>query len=199
MKVAIISDIHNNITNLQKVLSYCKNNKIEKIICCGDLASMETLDFLNDNFSGEIFYCFGNMDDGQMTNKTCHPEQAERVEGSNKSKKLDSSASVGMTCHYKNTWIFRDYGTARIDNKNIAFTHYPEAARELCESGKYDFVFYGHTHKPWSSFAEATDGQGGKCMMLNPGNVAGEIYPPTFAVWNTENDKFELIRIHDLK
>jgi predicted phosphodiesterase len=37
------------------------------------------------------------------------------------------------------------------------------------------------------------------CLVLNPGNVAGEIYPPTFAVWNTEDGKFELIKVHDLK
>jgi hypothetical protein len=35
--------------------------------------------------------------------------------------------------------------------------------------------------------------------MLNPGTTGGEIYAPTFAVWNVEEGKFELIRIHDLK
>ncbi len=167
MRIVIISDIHNNITNLQKVLNYCRKENIEKIICCGDLASMETLDFLCNNFSEEIYYCFGNMDDGQMRN-------------------------YDFETKYKNAWIFRDYGTACIDNKNIAFTHYPEAARELCQTGKYDFVFYGHTHKPWTEKIN-------NCTTLNPGNVAGEVYPPTFAVWNTENDNFELIRIHELK
>ncbi|MCX6765447.1 MAG: YfcE family phosphodiesterase [Candidatus Moranbacteria bacterium] len=176
MKIAIISDIHNNITNLEKVLNYCRDNNIKKIICCGDLASMETLDFLNDNFSGEIYYCFGNMDDGQLKN-------------------------YDFDKKYKNTWIFKDYGEIEIENnpikpgghgaRKIAFTHYTETAKELCQTGKYDFVFYGHTHKPWEEIIN-------NCKMLNPGNVAGEIYPPTFAVWNTDNDKFELIRIHDL-
>ena len=76
--------------------------------------------------------------------------------------------------------------------RKIVFVHFPEIARKLAESGKYDFVFYGHTHKPWEEMI-------GKCKMLNPGNVAGEIYPPTFAVWNTKDDSFKLIRIHDLK
>jgi hypothetical protein len=35
--------------------------------------------------------------------------------------------------------------------------------------------------------------------MLNPGNVAGEIYLPTFAVWEVESNNFELIKIHDLE
>ena len=78
-KIAIISDIHNNEVNLKKVLDYCVQNKIEKIICCGDLASMETLDFLNDNFSGELFFTFGNMDNDFLKNKffKCHSERSE--------------------------------------------------------------------------------------------------------------------------
>jgi putative phosphoesterase len=167
MHIAIISDVHNNTTSLKKVLDYCRNNNIEKIICCGDLGSMETLDFLNDNFSGEIYFCFGNMDDGHLKN-------------------------YDFEAKYKNTRIFQDYGEFKIDNRNIALVHYPEAARELCETGKYTHVFYGHTHKPWEEMVK-------RCKMLNPGNVAGEIYPPTFAVWDTDDDKFELIRIHELK
>jgi len=31
MKVAIISDVHDNLVNLRKVLSYCVKNKVEKI------------------------------------------------------------------------------------------------------------------------------------------------------------------------
>ena len=172
MKIAIISDVHNNETNLQKVLDFCAREKIGKIICCGDLASMETLDFLNDNFPGEIFYCFGNMDDGQMIDY-------------NFGKK------------YKNTWIFKDYGEAEFGSEaskkyKVAFVHYPDVARELAATGKYDFVFYGHTHKPWIEKINSR-------TMLNPGNVAGEIYSPTFCVWDTVSNNFNLIRIHNLQ
>jgi len=179
MLVAITSDIHNNLANLKKVLDYCNSKKIRKMICCGDLASLETLDFLNDNFSGEIFYCFGNMDDDQMDQAFL----SARGEMSLKDREMGKK--------YKNTLVFRKYGEIKIADKAIAFVHYPDKAKRLAESGKYKFVFYGHTHKPWEETI-------GKCKMLNPGNVAGEIYLPTFAVWNTENNKFELIRIHNL-
>lgn len=175
MLVTIISDIHDNIPNLKKVLDYCAQNKIEKIICCGDLASLETLDFLNDNFSGEIFYTLGNMDNGYLKN---YPFENNG---------------------YKKTKIFKDFGEIEIAGKKIAFVHFPEKARELCESGKYDFVFHGHTHKPWVSYAEApADQRQKKCTLLNPGNVANQRYAPTFAVWNVEKNKFELIRINEL-
>jgi uncharacterized protein len=169
--IAIISDIHNNTVNLEKVLNYCKEKEITTIICCGDLASEEALDFMNDNFSGTIHYTFGNMDNDQLRD-------------------------LELTDKYKNTVLYKKYGEATgeatTDGKRTAFVHFPEKAKELCLSGKYDFVFYGHTHKPWTEKIDS-------CVMLNPGNVAGEIYPPTFAVWNTSNDKFQLIRIHSLK
>ncbi len=168
MQIAIISDSHDNIPNLKKVLSYCTLNKIEGIICCGDLASLETLDFLNDNFQGEIFFTFGNMDNDFLKNYPFENNQ------------------------YKKTKIFKNFGEAEFEGKSIAFIHFPKEAEELCQTEKYNFVFYGHTHKP---FEETVN----DCKMLNPGNVANQFYPPTFAVWETEEDKFSLIRINDLK
>lgn len=167
MKVAIISDIHNNEVNLKKVLDYSKKGNIKTIVCCGDLASNETLEYLNENFSGITHYTFGNMDNDQLRN----------LEFSKK---------------YKNTFLYSDYGETEIDGKKVAFVHFLDVARDLCKKKKYDFVFYGHTHKPWEETVS-------NCKMLNPGNVAGEIYPPTFAVWDTKDDKFTLIRIHNLR
>jgi putative phosphoesterase len=167
MKIAIISDVHNNTVNLKKVLDYCAEEKIETLICCGDLADAETLDFMCDNFSEEIFYTFGNMDNDHLKNFEFVPE-------------------------YKNAKLFKNYGETNLANKEIAFVHFPREAKELAETGKYNFVFFGHTHKPWEEMV-------GNCKILNPGNVTGDFYPPTFAVWNTSDDTFELIRIHTLK
>lgn len=204
MKIAIISDIHNNEINLKKVLDFCGQEKIETIICCGDLASQETLDFMNDNFSGVIHYTFGNMDNDQLTSLPCHPEQSrelihDEVEGSNQSRFLDK---LGMTCVYKNTFIYKQFGETKIEKNpikpdgqgtsKIAFVHFPDKAKTLAETGKYDFVFYGHTHKPWTEKI-------GNCTLLNPGNVTGDFYPPTFAIWDTKNNNFELKRIHELQ
>lgn len=178
MYIAITSDIHNNLANLKKVLNYCANKKITTMVCCGDLASIETLDFLNANFLGKIYYCFGNMDNEQMN-------QMFSSLPKNNSDEVPSEK-------YKQTLVFKDYGEAEIDHKKIAFVHFPEKAKQLCESKKYDFVFYGHTHKPWEETIK-------NCKMLNPGNIANEIYPPTFAIWNTENDKFKLVRVNELE
>lgn len=179
MKIAIISDVHDNIPNLKKVLDYCNekisaSRRIEKIICCGDLASFETLEYLNENFiigsstSESIYFTFGNMDDDYL--KDYHFKDNK----------------------FRKTKIFKKEGEAEIDNKKIAFVHFPRIAKGLCKTGKYSIVFYGHTHKPWEETIN-------NCKMLNPGTVAGQFYPATFAIWNTESDKFELVRIDQLK
>lgn len=166
-KIAIISDVHDNEVNLKKALDFCAREKIETIICCGDLGNIETLEYFSDNFSGTIHFTFGNAD--WSWEKEC--------------------AALGK---YKNIFLYKNFGEAEIGQKKVAFAHYPEMAKKLCQSGKYEFVFHGHTHKPWEENI-------GNCKILNPGNVAGTFYPPTFAVWETDSDKFNLVRIHELK
>ncbi len=166
MKIAIISDVHNNLVNLKKTLVLSKKKGIENLICCGDLASRETFDFLADNFSGDVFLAFGNMDDEHMEDF----------------KYVDS---------YRNIQIFSKFGEAEFDKQKIAFVHYPDKARRLAESGKYDFVFYGHTHKPWEEMF-------GQCKMLNPGCITGDRFQPTFAIWDTNNNDFRLVLLNEI-
>ena len=177
MLIAIISDSHDNLPNLKKVLDYCREQKVEKMIHCGDLATLETLDFINKNFAGEIFLTFGNMDEGHIADYNFKNNQYGQIQ------------------------IFPDFGKIEIPKakpsdeglafNRVAFVHYPEVAKQLCESGQYDFVFHGHTHKPWTEIIN-------NCTLLNPGNVANQYYPPTFAIWNTSNNSFQLIRINEL-
>jgi putative phosphoesterase len=72
-----------------------------------------------------------------------------------------------------------------IGGKRIACVHYNDVAKRLAESKKYDVVFYGHTHKPWEEMV-------GACRLVNPGEVAGQRFKPTFALYDPETDKLEL-------
>jgi len=166
MKIAIISDIHDNIKNLEKTLKYCRDNLVSELICCGDLTSIETLNFLNDNFFGHIYYTFGNADNPELL-------------------------SLKFKKKYKKTKIFSDFGKIKLSDKKIAFVHYPDIAKELCQKGAYDFVFYGHTHKPW-------DENEGNCRLLNPGNISNFGYAPTFAVWDMVENYFTLVEVNNL-
>lgn len=84
-----------------------------------------------------------------------------------------------------------------VDGYKIYFNHYPEEAKRMALSGKYDLVFYGHTHRPWEKQIETITG--GSCRMINPGELAGQFYKPTFAVYDTATGKLELKILDNLE
>ncbi|PIT93599.1 hypothetical protein COU00_03430 [Candidatus Falkowbacteria bacterium CG10_big_fil_rev_8_21_14_0_10_43_11] len=159
MRIAIISDTHDNVPNLEKALAWMKENKIEQLIFCGDLCAPSILkEVIAPQFSGQIHLVFGNAEDRVLT-----PHVAQ----------------------FKNARHYGDQGEIEIDGHRVAFTHFPREAKELAERGKYDFVFYGHTHKPWTEKI-------GKTELLNPGTLAGLFNKATFAVWDTKTGELEL-------
>lgn len=155
MRFAIVSDTHDNIGNFKKAIKWLNKENIELILHCGDICKQETIDEAVKNFKGEIKFVRGNAD----INLEELPEKMEIELGVNHSAGLRA--------------------------RKIFFNHYPDIAKKMAESGKYDLVFYGHTHKPWVE-------QIGSCNLACPGEMAGQRFKPTFAVYNTKTDKLEL-------
>ncbi|PLX26954.1 hypothetical protein C0583_05180 [Candidatus Parcubacteria bacterium] len=121
MKIVITSDIHDNITNLKTCLDWCKKEKIETMICCGDLASLDTLEILSKNFPGQIHYVSGNMD-------YIYQDDAD---------------------DFSNISHHGEVGRVEIAGLNIGMCHQPFKFDRVLALGECDIVFYGHTHKPW--------------------------------------------------
>jgi len=165
MKIAIISDIHDNLVNLKTFLSFVKKEGVKIIFCCGDLTSPEILDYLIFNFKGKIFLTLGNAD-----------QKKEILE---KFSKGNSKLT-----------LFEGFGEAKLKNLKIAFSHLLEEIKNPLQ--KYDFVFYGHNHRP--SLENL-----GKTIILNPGNLAGLYYKATFAILDTENKKIDLKILEKIK
>ena len=161
MKLAIWSDSHDNIPNIQKALAYLDKLKINFMIHCGDLAAPAVIKKeLGPKFKGEIHFIHGNVADQALNQKV-------------------ASEFEHVTCH-------GDQGELEIDGKKIAFNHYPEEAKKLAASGKYDVVFYGHSHIPWEETI-------GKTKLFNPGTLAGMFAKATFAIYDTTTNTAELI------
>lgn len=146
MKIAIISDTHDNLANLKKALDWIKKENIKLVLHCGDIQSQETIDFANKNFEGEIKFVKGNAD-----------------------WNLD----------------LPDHLEIEFNKKKIGFVHFPNEAKKMAQSGNFDLVFYGHTHRPW-------DEKVGECHMVNPGELAGQFTKPTFAIYDTSTGTLEL-------
>lgn len=130
MPIAIISDIHDNLINLAKVLNFCQEKKIKEIICCGDVASEETLAQLA-KFSGSIHLVFGNMD-------------------------LDYHKQETVVEKHPNIILYQGVGEVVLNGKKIAFVHEPAQLKSYLQhvQSRPDIIFHGHTHKPWTQVIE---------------------------------------------
>jgi len=160
MKFAIISDSHGNSVNFKNIVRWLNKEGIALILHAGDIGDPDSLKESLADFLGEFFGVFGNMD----------KDFKIFVEEYNKIPRVKIEEKIMET---------------EIGGKKIAVTHFPEKARDLAESGNYDLVFYGHTHRPWEEKV-------GNCRFINPGESAGQFYKSTFAVYDTDTDKLDL-------
>jgi putative phosphoesterase len=130
----------------------------------------KVIDFLNTEKIGMMLHC------GDICNQETIDEALKNFKGEILFVKGNGDY------HLKN---YQDMMETDLEGKKVAFIHYPDLAKKLAESGKYDLVFYGHTHKPWEEKI-------GNCRLVNPGEIAGQRFKPTFAIYDTKTDRLEL-------
>jgi len=162
MKIAIISDTHDNLANFKKAIFLIKKEKIKFLIHCGDIFEPEMAKEIFKNFSGKVYFVLSDVDE-----------------------KYFEKIGEDFLKDFPQLKIWRKFGDIEIDKKKIAFCHSPKTAFSLAFSQKYDIVFYGHLHKPWKTRIRKT-------KLVNPGNIAGLFFRPTFAIYNTKTDQLEL-------
>ena len=123
MLVAIISDIHDNLVNLKTCLAWLKKNKFEKIICLGDVTTINTINYLVANFDKEIILIKGNCE-------------------------IYSEASLAK---YKHLNYYGEIGITEVDGARIGMCHQRNRIIKVLKLShqSLDFIFYGHSHKPW--------------------------------------------------
>jgi putative phosphoesterase len=156
MKIAIISDTHDNLANLERFFKKIEKLKIESLIHLGDLCFLPTLQFIEEKFKKKIYLVLGNGDPTSL-----------------------------LEYQKENIKIFEKIGMLKIEDKEIAFTHFPDLANLIAKEKKYRFIFHGHTHFPLERKKEDT-------KIINPGNLAGILFPPTFVIFDTATEVFKL-------
>ena len=119
MKIAVCSDIHDNIWALGRALPLMRG--AGALICCGDLCAPFTLVQLAEGFSGPIHVVWGNNDG----DKWLLTKQASR---------------------FPQVVLHGELAELTLEGLHIAVTHYPQIAHGLARSGKYGLVCYGHDH-----------------------------------------------------
>lgn len=120
MKFLIISDIHDNLVNLEKCLNWGRGRLIEDAICCGDVVNSQTLAYLAEKLK-IVYLVRGNLeiyDEGEV-------------------KK------------YKNIKYLGRFGAFELNGKVVGLCHEPWYIKSVLNLKKCDLIFYGHTHEPW--------------------------------------------------
>lgn len=123
MKIAIISDSHDNLPNIHTALEIINEQRAEILIHCGDISAPKTFEIIAKKYSGKIFAAYGNADFDR--------EKLKDLEKKHSNIKIS------------------DEGELIFEGLKIAYTHYFEKAKELSKIKKFDFIFYGHSHLPW--------------------------------------------------
>ncbi len=125
MNIAIVSDSHDNITNIKKFLDFCHREKIKKIVHCGDVTEETTYNFFRENFAGEIFFVEGNADISEQ----------KKTKKTNRFQKFPRHKIPFLEIVF--------------DDLKIAVCHQKSKALSLAKKNIYHLIFYGHSHRPW--------------------------------------------------
>jgi len=163
MKIAIISDSHDNLATAKKAISWINRKKIKTMIHCGDVSSPAMLREISKRFKGKIHLILGNV--GPVGTA----KDPFRIK------------EFGI----KNAKFYGKTGELKIEGKKLAFAHEPTIAEKLTKGKNYDLVFFGHTHQPWEK-------RRGDCRLVNPGTLDGMFSKANFEIYDTKTDKLEL-------
>ncbi len=121
MRVALLSDIHDNITHLLLALHTAEQHGCTHLLFMGDMTAASTFRTLREEWPHPIDLVFGNNE----------------YELNAFSRIAEASANTRL------------HGTAaniELDKRRLFFTHLPRDAYKTAEAGNHDAVFYGHTH-----------------------------------------------------
>lgn len=120
--LAILSDTHDQVANLQAAINYCNGHGVDVVAHCGDLISPFMLKQLS-RFNGPVHLIYGNN--------------------------IGDQRSIADRCgrDFPNISHHGIVGKFSVDGYRVAMVHYPQQAVELASRAIYDIVCCGHSHK----------------------------------------------------
>jgi len=139
MLIGIMSDTHDNLVPTRRAIELFNSKKVEFVIHAGDYTSPFTLKLFKELNCG-FAGVFGNND----------------------GDKLLLQERAGGNLHNQ-PYIFTLAG------KRIVVMHEQYVADALADSGHFDLVIYGHTHK--AQVRRVKD-----ALLINPGEVSSWLY-----------------------
>jgi len=167
MRIAILSDIHDNLWNLAAAVAAVQN--ADALICCGDLCSPFVIDELA-KFHQQVHIVFGNND-------------------------ADLYRITGKALKTPNVKVYGELFQTKFDNVRFAVNHFDYLARPMAKSGEYDVVCFGHNHEfEISNTTSCLLINPGPIMGAKFSNGKWQDVTPTFVIYETGGiaERFEI-------
>jgi uncharacterized protein len=121
MKIAILSDTHDNTPAIVWIIEYLNKNGIKIALHAGDMINPGILYRFRDHYEGHLHFVFGNNDGEQAL--------AERR----------ANLTENITCHLLEM-------REEIEGKNLFMNHYSSISESVAKSGEFDVCIGGHDH-----------------------------------------------------
>jgi putative phosphoesterase len=140
MIIGAMADTHDRLDAVNKAISFFNSKEVVDVLHAGDLVSPFVVPLFS-KLKAKLHFVWGN-------NEGDHDFVKVRFAG------------IGVT-------PLGDFAKLQLGGKKIALLHgiHEEIVNSLIESGGYDLIVRGHSHKP-----EITEGE---TLVVNPGEVCG--------------------------
>lgn len=172
--IGVISDTHDQVHHLEKVIDFFNQESVDLVIHCGDWVSPFTLVHYA-GLEAPLYGVFGNNDGDKLR----HIRYAERF---------------GVQAFLEDQLLvleMEDFG------KKVAVYHgdYREIVDALVGCGSYDAVFHGHTHSPEVEMV-------GHVLSLNPGTLVDftneDVQGASIGLYDAGTHQGRILRLEDI-
>ncbi|WP_423792757.1 MJ0936 family phosphodiesterase [Methanocaldococcus indicus] len=165
MKIGIFSDTHDNLPLIREAINIFNSEDVELVIHCGDFVSLFVVKEFKE-LGCPILAVYGN-NDGEKA------KLREWLKDINKDNEIDEFLAV------------------EIDDLKFFITHghYNTVLDTAINSGLYDIVVYGHTHKKVFESINNT-------LVINPGECCGYLTgEATIGILDTKSKEYKEYRL----
>jgi uncharacterized protein len=122
MKIAIMSDTHDNTPAIVWIIEYLNEHNITTALHAGDMINPGILYRFRDHYTGHLHFIFGNNDGEKAL--------AERR----------ANASKNLSCHLEELQL-------ELEGRKIFMNHYSSISELVAKSSDFDLCIGGHDHQ----------------------------------------------------
>ena len=163
MKIGIISDSHDSHSGVLKAVEIFNEENVDYILHAGDIISPFTARAFADVRNATFIAVYGNNDGEKLF-------LASTIKG------------FGGQIH-------ENVLHTEIQGRKIFMTHIPSTIEEVIETGHYDLVIYGHTHRQDIR-------QVGNTLVINPGESTDWLTgKSSVVILNLEDMHYKVVKI----